>query len=173
MALDARAQVALMARYHDWATARLLGAVAALDETRYRQPCGLFFGSVHGTLNHLLLTDSHIWMARFTGAPITTLPLDGELTGDRAELARDLALAASKWADIVAAMDEARLAGNLVYTMTSGQDRVLPITAALLHVFNHGTHHRAQVTAALSAMGQDYPPLDMPLMVFAEQTVVG
>jgi uncharacterized damage-inducible protein DinB len=169
VALDAREQVALMARYHTWATRRLLDAVAGLNDKQYRKPCGLFFHSVHGTLNHLLVTDNLIWMRRFTGEPITSLPLDGEACADRVDLARQLDVAAGQWTSLVTAMDDERLAGDLAFTMTSGQARVLPVVTALLHVFNHGTHHRAQVTAALSAMGQEYPPLDMPLMVFAEQ----
>jgi uncharacterized damage-inducible protein DinB len=120
-----------------------------------------------------LLTDSLIWMRRFTGDPITSLPLDGEACADRMELARQLDAAAGRWSGLVTAMDDERLASDLAFTMTSGQARVLPVAAALLHVFNHGTHHRGQVTAALSAMGQEYAPLDMPLMVFAEQAGAG
>ena len=37
----------------------------------------------------------------------------------------------------------------------------LPFAPALLHVFNHGTHHRGQITAALTALGQPCPELDL------------
>lgn len=36
------------------ANARLYDAASGLDDTRYREDCGAFFGSVHRTLNHLL-----------------------------------------------------------------------------------------------------------------------
>ena len=53
--------------------------------------------------------------------------------------------------------------------MTTGQARTLPMPAALLHVFNHATHHRGQITAAMSMMGFEYQPLDLAQLIFAEQ----
>jgi len=44
----------------------------------------------------------------------------------------------------------------------------LTFAAALAHVFNHSTHHRGQITAALTAMGQPAPELDMVYMLQAE-----
>ena len=44
----------------------------------------------------------------------------------------------------------------------------LPFGATLAHVFNHNTHHRGQITAALTAMGQPAPELDMVYMLQAE-----
>ena len=35
------------------------------------------------------------------------------------------------------------------------------IEIVLAHVFNHGTHHRGQITAALTALGQPCPELDL------------
>ena len=56
MAASAKMQLMQMARYHGWATERLLKAVASIPDEPYHNSCGLFFGSIHGTLNHLLLT---------------------------------------------------------------------------------------------------------------------
>ncbi len=42
-----------------------------------------------------------------------------------------------------------------------GTPAVLPFAATLAHVFNHGTHHRGQITAALTALGQPCPSLDL------------
>ena len=39
----------------------------------------------------------------------------------------------------------------------------------LAHVFNHGTHHRGQITAALTALGQPCPELDLVYFLQAEQ----
>ncbi len=44
----------------------------------------------------------------------------------------------------------------------------LTFAATLAHVFNHSTHHRGQITAALTAMGQPAPELDMVYMLQAE-----
>ena len=59
------------------------------------------------------------------------------------------------------------LADDLRFTMTTGQARTLPRPAALLHVFNHATHHRGQITAAISMLGFECQPLDLPHLVFA------
>ncbi|MDX1539946.1 MAG: DinB family protein, partial [Geminicoccaceae bacterium] len=52
-----------MARYNRWANRRLYDACAALDEDEYLRERGMFFGSIHGTLNHVLVGDLH-WLAR-------------------------------------------------------------------------------------------------------------
>jgi uncharacterized damage-inducible protein DinB len=168
MAVSARDQLAQMARYHAWATERLLTSIEPIPDDSYRQPCGIFFGSIHGTLNHLLLTDGGMWYPRFTGAPIMALPLDAELESDRGLLASRLREAAGRWSQYIESLDEPTLAGDLHYTMSTGQPRVLPMSGALLHVFNHGTHHRGQVTAAMSMLGFEYPPLDLPYLIFDE-----
>jgi uncharacterized damage-inducible protein DinB len=73
--MSAKGQIALMARYHHWATERLLSSITHLPDDLYRKPCGLFFGTIHGTLNHLLLTDGEIWYPRFSeGRSPTDLP---------------------------------------------------------------------------------------------------
>jgi len=168
MAVSAKDQIARMARYHKWATERLLASIEPVPEELYRQSCGLFFQSIHGTLNHLLLTDSEIWYPRFSGSATTSLPLDAELESDRTALASRLIAGAARWSDYVGSLSESALAGDLRYTMTTGQPRALPMSAALLHVFNHATHHRGQVTAAMSMLGFEYEPLDLPFLIFSE-----
>ena len=169
MAASAKMQLMQMARYHGWATERLLEAVASIPDEPYHKSCGLFFGSIHGTLNHLLLTDSEIWYPRFTQAQTTALSLDAELESNRALLASRLIAATARWRGYVDNLDEAALADDLRYIMTTGRARALPMSSALLHVFNHATHHRGQITAAISMLGFQYEPLDLPFLIFSEQ----
>jgi uncharacterized damage-inducible protein DinB len=165
----AKRQLAQMARYHVWATDRLLSAVDALPDEAYRRDCGLFFGTVHGTLNHLLLTDSEIWYPRFIENRSPAIALDAELETDRAALRARLAAATRRWPDYIATLDDDELAGDLSYIMTTGQPRVLPLSTTLLHVFNHATHHRGQITTALTMMGVEYPALDLAVLLVTEQ----
>lgn len=168
MSVSAKKQLQQMARYHAWATERLLMSVEPISDEFYNKPCGLFFGSIHGTLNHLLLTDSEIWYPRFIQAPITNLALDAELESDRTRLASRLIAATARWSEYVESLNEPALADDLRYTMTTGHARVLPMSGALLHVFNHATHHRGQITAAISMLGFEYQPLDLPFLIFSE-----
>lgn len=96
MTVSAKDQLALMARYHGWATKRLLASIEPMSEEDYRRPCGLFFQSVHGTLNHLLLTDSEIWYPRFAGARTGSFALDAEIESDRAKLSSRLIAATAR-----------------------------------------------------------------------------
>lgn len=66
------------AAYNAWANRRLYQAAALLSEGQYRAERGAFFGSVHGTLNHLLVTD-RIWMRRITGSGDAPTRLDAIL----------------------------------------------------------------------------------------------
>lgn len=170
MGVSAKQQLAQMARYHGWATERLLSSIAPLPDAAYHRDCRLFFGSIHGTLNHLLLAESRIWYPRLAeGLSLGVMALDTELEADRARLASQMIAAAAKWPAYLDGLSKTTLAGDLHFTMTNGQQRVLPMSAALLHVFNHATHHRGQITAAISMLGFDYEPLDLPQMIYAEQ----
>ena len=71
-----RAQLQTQARYNVWATRRLYEHVDALPEADYRRDVGLFFKSVHGTLNHLLVAEHGVWWPRFAQglSPKGTMP---------------------------------------------------------------------------------------------------
>ena len=120
-----------VARYHAWATHKLFADdLARLSDDEWHRDLRLFFGSVHRTVNHLLVADT-IWFARF--AENTSLRI---------------------------ALNAKRLDGDLVYTRTDGEAARIPYAPALGHVFNHATHHRGQLTAGVTAMGHTGPSLD-------------
>jgi uncharacterized damage-inducible protein DinB len=159
----------LLARYHVWATERLLrDHVQALPEADYRRDAGLFFRSVHGTLNHLRVAEQLIWFERFAHGVSPKRALDEEVESDRAQLAAALLDGARRWAPLIASWDESRFDGRLDYTSTRGVALSLPFSATLAHVFNHGTHHRGQISAALTSMGRPCPEMDLVWMLQAE-----
>ena len=148
--MDAVAHFTQLARYNVWATARVLDAVRALPDGDYRRDVGLFFKSIHGTLNHV----------RFAEGISPKVALDAELEPDRAQLDARLREGAARWAPLIASFKPDRWNGTLDYTTMRGTAASLPFAATLAHVFNHGTHHRGQITAALTALGQPCPELD-------------
>ena len=149
------------ARYNVWATARALEAVAALPDADYRRDVGLFFKSIHGTLNHLLVAEHLLWFRRFDEGVSPKLALDVEVEHERTRLADRLQDGTARWAPLIAQWPAERFNGTLDYTTTRGIAASLPFAATLAHVFNHGTHHRGQITAALTALGQSCPELDL------------
>ena len=163
-----RAYFEVLARYGEWAMRKLYAHVDALPEADYRRDAGLFFKSVHGTLNHLLVGEHLVWFPRFAEGVSNRRALNEEVETDRARLRERLLADAGRWGPLIASWDDARFEGRLDYTTTKGVPQSLPFAASLGHVFNHGTHHRGQITAALTAMGQACPELDLEWMMQAK-----
>ncbi len=157
-----------MARYNVWATNRLFKHLDALSDADYRRNEGLFFGSVHGTLNHLLVAEHLLWFARFSQGSSPTMALNTEAEPDRQLVRSRLRDGALAWLPLIESLPEERLAGQLAYRRSDGQPQTLPFAATLGHVFNHATHHRGQITAALTVMGQPCPAIDLAWMLVEE-----
>jgi uncharacterized damage-inducible protein DinB len=75
----------MFGHYNAWANGRLYEAAAGLSTEQYRADRGAFFKSVHGSLNHLLVTD-RVWMQRFTSEGDAPNRLDAILFETFAEL---------------------------------------------------------------------------------------
>lgn len=149
------------ARYNRWANGRLYDACAKLSDAEYRKDRKAFFGSIHGTLNHLVVGD-RIWLGRLDYAEHGIKRLDQILFDDFGELRRAREAEDARLIAWVEACDEAKLASILRYTsMATGQSSSLPVATVLAHVFNHQTHHRGQVHAMLTQTDVSAPPLDL------------
>lgn len=167
--MDFRAHFLTLARYHVWATRRLLDEhVAPLAEADYRRDAGLFFSSIHGTLNHLQVGEHLVWFRRFALGESPQVNLDAEVEPNRQRLAAQLVEGAAQWIPYIESLPAERWGGDLEYTTMRGTRARLPFAATLAHVFNHATHHRGQISAALTAMGRPCPVLDMVYMLQAE-----
>jgi uncharacterized damage-inducible protein DinB len=149
------------ARYHVWATNRLLEAVSRVSPEDYQRDVGLFFQSIHGTLNHMLVAEHLLWYPRFAKGASPVLALDTEVEPHRERLAQALKGGSANWTPLIVSWSAERFDGQLDYRTSKGDPLSLPFAATLAHVFNHATHHRGQITAALTAMGQPCPELDM------------
>ena len=152
-----------LADYNKWANARLYAAALDLPEQAYRQPVGVFFGSLHGTLNHLLLTD-RLWLKRLTGEGEHPNQLNAIIHEDRDELTRARIAEDLRLISVIERYDEAALATVHTYRTTSGNPQSQILSDILLHLFNHQTHHRGQAHACLSILTSAEPPaLDLLL----------
>ncbi|HEY1992181.1 MAG TPA: DinB family protein [Gammaproteobacteria bacterium] len=157
----------MLAGYHVWAQARLLHSLGPIGDVDYHSDQGLFFRSIHRTLNHLLLVDL-LWQGRLTGKPFPVSGLDQELVKQRVPLRDELLGAAEKLRGLVMQLDDSQLQAVNAYVDTEGRHREFPRSLQLAHAFNHATHHRGQVTAVITRLGHESPVLDMPVF-FTQQ----
>jgi uncharacterized damage-inducible protein DinB len=159
--------VRTMAAYNAEMNRRVFAAAARLPDAERRRPRGAFWGTIHGTLCHLLWGD-RIWMSRFDGWPkLAVIQKDSAgLVEDFAELHRlrvDADEKIAAWADRI---DEAWLAGDMVWFSQSAQKELRQPRAFLVtHFFNHQTHHRGQAHAMITAAGEQTGDTDLFLVI--------
>lgn len=151
-----------LARYNQWANRRLYAACAKLGERDYLQQRPSFFGSIHATLNHILVGD-RIWMSRFTGHEAGIRSLDQILYPEFAGLRVAREAEDAQIINFVDALDLPTLNSTLRFK-TLAEPRTsaaTPMRLTLGHFFNHQTHHRGQVHGLLSQTEVPPPPLDL------------
>jgi uncharacterized damage-inducible protein DinB len=149
-----------LARYNQWANRRLYDACARLDDAEYRRPRPAFFGSIHGTLNHLLVGD-RVWLGRIEHVESGVRALDQILYDDFGELRAAREAEDRRIVALADRLDAAALAADLDYANMAGAPQRTRLDWVLTHVFNHDTHHRGQVHGLLSQTAVAPPPLDL------------
>jgi uncharacterized damage-inducible protein DinB len=153
--------IARLASYNQLMNDRLYGAAANLTPQEWMEDRKAFFGSLCGTLNHILVADI-IWLKRFSLHPAHHAALDPvrQLSAPQSldwilysdlealsERRKMLDAVIQQWAD---ALTEADLEHILHYSDTKGVKAAKRFSDLALHFFNHQTHHRGQATTLLS-----------------------
>ena len=149
-----------MARYNAEANRILYDACARLGEAALKQTRPAFFGSIHGTLNHILVGD-RLWMARFRGEPVPALALDAILHEAFDELRADRVAFDAGIEAFMAGLQPSFLHTDLRYVNYQGTACADPAPLCLAHFFNHQTHHRGQVHDMLTQTEVPPPSLDL------------
>jgi uncharacterized damage-inducible protein DinB len=156
-----------MAAYNSEMNRRLYAAASRLSDAERKQQRGAFWGSLHGTLVHILWGDRQ-WMSRFDGWERPTAPIKksagmledyAELCGARVEADQRI----ERWA---ARVEEAWLDRDMTWFSGAAQREVTAPTRLLVtHFFNHQTHHRGQAHALITAAGEKTQDTDLFLVV--------
>ena len=164
------ARYRMFAGYNAWCNERLFDATARVSDADYHADRGVFFKSLHGTLNHLLVGD-RIWMRRFTGQGEIPPSLDAILYKSFVQLQAARRDEDERILRYLGALSEADLAKTIRYrTVVNPQNIEQPLAPALDHFFNHQTHHRGQAHAILSAiLGNDSTP-SFDLIIYQRET---
>ena len=166
-----------LARYNREFNAQLMDACERIDDAERHRDRGAFFGSIHHTLNHLLIADQ-IWLKRLRQCSADHGLAQDALAGDVLDLPEGTALGSlvyAQWAtlrvkraqldaaieDWLAALPEHFPDLPMRYGNSKGLQREHPAWLAMTHFFNHQTHHRGQVTALLMQAGVDVGVTDL------------
>jgi uncharacterized damage-inducible protein DinB len=168
--------VCLMAKYNQSINQTIYAAAEKLSLEQLNEDSGAFFGSVLGTLNHIAVGDT-TWLKRLITAlpahaelkPVAELPLPESLRtilcDNLPELRARRSLLDKALLNFAAALTEAELLLSVSYQSMKGDPFTKNLFGLLMHVFNHQTHHRGQVTTLLSQFGVDYGSTDLVVLV--------
>jgi uncharacterized damage-inducible protein DinB len=156
-----------LAAYNAEMNRRLIRAAETLDDAQRRADHGAFFGSIHGTLCHLLWAD-RVWMHRFAGweRPAGGIRESPGLVSAWADYVAQRAEADAAIEAWAAGLDAAWLAQDLLWVSTVlGREMRRPRWLLLAHMFNHQTHHRGQAHALLTRAGARVEDTDLPWVI--------
>jgi uncharacterized damage-inducible protein DinB len=144
--------------YTAWATMRLVGAASQLSPEELTRDFHTADKSVLGTLVHIYFAD-RLWLARIQGEPFPGVPTEAE---------RDLAHLRTAWPELyerwrvwAVSLTPESPSREINFKDLKQNQYKQPLWQIILHVVNHGTHHRGQVSGFLRTMGHAPPPLDL------------
>jgi uncharacterized damage-inducible protein DinB len=144
--------------YTVWASRRILDAAAALDPGELTRDFGTGDKSVLGTLLHVYGGDL-IWIERMHGTSLTRRPYDEH--APLAVLEAEWPRVWDRWKAYVDGLTEEAAEAPVSYVTFKGLPFSTPVWQIILHVVNHGTHHRGQAAGFIRSMGRTPPVLDL------------
>jgi len=142
--------------YHRWANRRLFDVALALGEDLVGHDVGKQFSypTILRMFGHLYGAD-RIWLTRWTGGTVTSVPGDEFLT---------LASIRAPWDEVeraqrayiegLSAVDPDRV---IEYIGAGGKPFRAPLGPLLQHVANHATHHRSELATMLTMVASSPP----------------
>lgn len=148
--------------YNYWANERILRTAPQVSEAHLVEPMPFPHGSLRGTLVHILSAE-WIWRSRWQGAAPTAMLREDDFP--------TLAAIRTRWQteeqqmrDFLAALHDEDVERVVPYTTTRGQVYAMPLWQMMAHLVNHGTQHRSEAAAMLTALG--HSPGDLDLILF-------
>lgn len=151
--------------YNRWADQRSLTAAAKLDKATFVRPMGNSFSSVRDTLAHILSAE-WIWLERWNGISPSAM-LDASSFPTAESLKARWQTVAEDYHQFLHSLTVARLQENLAYINRAGERYAYPLWQQMVHVVNHSTYHRGQVTTLLRQLGAQ--PVDTDFLAYYDE----
>lgn len=156
-------EVKTLFNYGCWATERVINSAKALSADQFAAKVQCSHGSLRGTLVHILSAD-WIWRLRCQKGVSPDQFVDESLF-ENADSAwarlNDEQLEMGNYLNTLSSND---LDGMIEYRTTKGKAYRNTLWHLLLHLFNHGTHHRSEAAHILSQYG--HSPGDIDLIIY-------
>lgn len=146
--------------YTAWASQRLVQAAGELNDEELHRDFGTADGSILGTLVHTFAAD-RLWLSRLSGSPHPGFISDADR--HLAVLQNDWPALHQAWREWAAGLTDDKARESLSYRDMKGRTWRQPVWQLVLHVVNHGTHHRGQVAGFLRSLGHTPPATDLEL----------
>jgi len=174
--MQLKQHICMMAEYNQWMNEKLYTSASKLSAEQLAENKGAFFGSIIGTLNHIAVGDT-IWLKRFASLLTThdelnsirelvqPKSLDEVLFNSLSELKTRRDLLDETFSKLASSLSEAELAQSVNFQSTTGSEFTKNLFSLLMHVFNHQTHHRGQVTTMLSQSGINIGVTDLFVLI--------
>lgn len=156
--------------YTLWADRHVMAAVREVREEDLTRASGVSFGSMLGTLAHIL-GSQRTWLSRFQGISLDRVPSIQDFP-DRMTWILGWEETASQIGAFLAALTDEQLAAPITWTTTKGETYNRPLWQPLMHMVNHSTYHRGQVVSLLCQMGYAAPSTDL-IYYFHERAATG
>lgn len=144
--------------YHAWASRRVVEAAGQLSPEELARDFGTADKSVMGTLVHIFGAD-RVWLSRLRQEPAGPYLTEADYRLEVLQNGWPSVL--DQWKNWAAGWTDESVQVVIPYRDMKGRPWADPIWRAVLHVVNHGTHHRGQVAGFLRSMGRTPPPLDL------------
>ena len=146
------------ADYQHWANEVLFECLGRLDPKALTEPQGLFFDSIHHTMDHILVV-AELWRLRLQGeSPIADLKSIQH--PDWRELKKALRLEMRELQHWLEAQPDGFVESEVFYRSMDGKDRNNWVRDVLTHMMGHMVHHRGQVSAVATRLGAPAPEMD-------------
>ena len=145
--------------YSAWASAQLVEAASKLTEEELTRDFATADRSVLGTLVHVYAAD-RVWLRRITGEPPAQF-LDPEKDMRLDVLQNVWPTIYDGWQTCGSQWTDASVTTPISYKDLKGNAYQTPLWQIVMHVVNHGTHHRGQAAGFLRSMGYAPPRLDL------------
>ena len=151
-----------LARYNIWQNDRLLEICGEMSEADLAADRGMFFGSLLGTLNHILHVDLVLLDYVRTGDMPDEFDAGFVPCADYSDFERRRKALDLEIKELFDERPSAWFDETFAFPFGDDPDRRRPRALFISQMFNHQTHHRSQLTTEFHRLGIDYGVTDLP-----------